>query len=249
MDPLMELAKRHHLKVIEDAAHAIPTLYKGRTVGSIGDATCFSFYATKNLTTGEGGMLTTDDDAIAERARLMCLHGMSRDAWKRYTQKGSWMYEILAPGFKYNLTDIAAAIGLPQLKHCRSFHERRLQIARRYHEAFADLAGIVRPGVRDEREHAWHLYVIRVDSTALSIDRDEFIRQLSARNIGTSVHFIPLHLHPYWRDRYGLRPEDYPRATAAFHQILSLPIYARMTDEDVADVVAAVSEIARSHRR
>jgi dTDP-4-amino-4,6-dideoxygalactose transaminase len=249
MDPLLDLAKRKKLKVIEDAAHAIPTLYQGRRVGALGDATAFSFYATKNLTTGEGGMLTTDDEAIADRARLMCLHGMSRDAWKRYTQKGSWMYEILAPGFKYNLTDIAAAIGLPQLHRVHEFHERRRAIARRYHQAFADLPGIARPGVRDDKEHAWHLYVIQVDSSVLTIDRDEFIRQLSARNIGTSVHFIPLHVHPYWKDRYGLRAEDFPNTDAAFHRILSIPIYARMTDADVEDVVEAVTEIARTHRR
>jgi dTDP-4-amino-4,6-dideoxygalactose transaminase len=249
MDAIMDIARRHGLKVVEDAAHAIPTHWHGRRIGSIGDITVFSFYATKNLTTGEGGMITTDDDAFAERMRLMCLHGMSRDAWKRYTQAGSWSYEILAPGFKYNLTDIAAAMGMPQLRHSGTYHARRAEIARRYDAAIAKLPGLKAPTTRDHQEHGWHLYVIQVQPEHLSIDRDEFIRQMVALNIGVSVHFIPLHLHPYWRDRYGWTPADLPNASAVFQRILSLPIYAKMSDRDIQDVIDAVTWIATRYRK
>ena len=249
MDMILEIAAKHGLKIVEDAAHAIPTAWKGRRIGSIGDITVFSFYATKNLTTGEGGMITTDDDALADRMRLMCLHGMSRDAWKRYTQAGSWSYEILAPGFKYNLTDIAAAIGIPQLKNTAVYHAKRLNIARRYDAALATLPGVQIPTTRNHEEHGWHLYVIQVRPEQLTIDRDEFIRQLVALNIGVSVHFIPLHLHPYWRDRYGFKPEDFPNASGVFKNILSLPIYAKMSDRDIQDVIDAVTWIANRYRR
>jgi perosamine synthetase len=249
MDAILEIAQRRGIKVIEDAAHAIPTRYKGRLIGTIGDITCFSFYATKNVTTGEGGMIATDDDAYAQRVRLMHLHGMSRDAWKRYQEGGSWSYEILAPGFKYNLSDVAAAIGIPQLKRCDDFHARRREIARRYNEAFAGLDGIRVPAAPDEFSHAWHLYVIQLELDALKIDRDEFIRELGRRNIGVSVHFIPLHIQPYYRDRYGYAPGDLPNAFGAFQRILSLPIYAKMTDEDVEDVIAAVVDAVEASRR
>jgi perosamine synthetase len=220
-------------------------------IGTLGDITCFSFYATKNLTTGEGGMITTERDDYAERMRLMTLHGMSRDAWKRYTQDGSWWYEILAPGYKYNLTDVAAAIGIPQLRRCTQFLARRAEIARAYSRAFADLKSIQTPWVRngDEEEHGWHLYVIQVNPEALRIDRDTFIKKLLERKIGVSVHFIPLHVHPYYRDRYGFKPEDYPNAYAAFQRIISLPIYAKMTDTDVEDVIEAVRQIADENAR
>ncbi len=249
MDAIMAIAHEHGIRVVEDAAHAIPTAWKGRRIGSIGDITVFSFYATKNLTTGEGGMITTDDDALAERMRLMCLHGMSRDAWKRYTQAGAWSYEILAPGFKYNLTDIAAAIGIPQLRHAAEYHARRASIAARYDAALGKLAGVRIPTTRDAQEHGWHLYVMQVQHDKLTIDRDEFIQQLVALNIGVSVHFIPLHLHPYWRDRYGYKPEDFPAAYAAFQRIISLPIYAKMSDRDVQDVIDAVTWIATRYRK
>jgi dTDP-4-amino-4,6-dideoxygalactose transaminase len=249
MDPLLELAGRHGLPVVEDAAHAIPTRYKGRLIGTLSDMTCFSFYATKNLTTGEGGMITTDRDDLADRVRLMHLHGMSRDAWKRYTESGSWAYEILAPGFKYNLSDVASAMGIPQLHACESFHARRREIALRYREAFADLKGVRTPRVADDQAHGWHLYVIQVDPAGLTIGRDEFIREMLARKIGVSVHFIPLHIQPYYRDKYGLVPTDYPNAFAAYQRILSLPIYARMSDADVEDVIAAVRDIDEGSRR
>ena len=249
MAPLLAVARRRGLPVVEDAAHAIPTRYQGRLIGTFGDITCFSFYATKNLTTGEGGMITTDRDDVADRVKLMHLHGMSRDAWKRYTESGSWAYEILAPGFKYNLSDVASAIGIPQLHAVEDFHARRREIAHRYSEAFADLRGVKGPVVADEAAHGWHLYVIQVDSTALSIGRDEFIREMMARKIGVSVHFIPLHLQPYYRDKYELQPNDYPNAYAAYQRILSLPIYARMSEADVEDVIAAVRDIAEGFQR
>jgi perosamine synthetase len=249
LEAIMAIAGRHEIRVIEDAAHAIPTRYQGRMVGAIGDLTCFSFYATKNLTTGEGGMVTTENDAWADRLRLMRLHGMSRDAWKRYTKAGSWRYEIVAPGFKYNLTDIAAAIGIPQLARCEEFHARRLAIARRYDAAFSALSALQIPTVRSHSDHAWHLYVVQVQPERIDIDRDAFIRELTERNIGTSVHFIPLHLHPYWRDRHQLTPAQFPGATRAFERIISLPIYAAMSDRDVGDVIEAVTEISRSHSR
>ena len=249
MDAILEIARRRGIKVIEDAAHAIPTRYKGRLIGTIGDITCFSFYATKNVTTGEGGMVATDDDGYAQRVRLMHLHGMSRDAWKRYQEGGSWSYEILAPGFKYNLSDVAAAIGIPQLRRCDEFHARRSLIARRYHEAFAGLDGLRVPAVADEFSHAWHLYVIQLELDALRIDRDEFIRELGRRKIGVSVHFIPLHIQPYYRDRYGYAAGDLPNAFGAFQRIISFAIYAKMTDEDVEDVIAAVLDTVESFRR
>jgi dTDP-4-amino-4,6-dideoxygalactose transaminase len=249
MDAIGAIARRHNLVVVEDAAHAIPTRYQGRLVGTLSPLTCFSFYATKNITTGEGGMVTTDDDRYAERIRLMTLHGMNKDAWKRYMQGGAWAYDVVAPGYKYNLTDVAAAIGLPQLKRCDEFHARRLEIARKYDEGFAGLRGVVTPVVRDPQSHGWHLYVIRVNADQLTIGRDAFIQALSERNIGVSVHFIPLHLQPYYRDTYGLKPEDFPRATATFQRILSLPLYARMSDGDIQDVIDAVVDVAEQHAR
>jgi perosamine synthetase len=218
-------------------------------VGTLSDVTCFSFYATKNVTTGEGGMVVTDRDDVMERMRLMHLHGMSRDAWKRYTQNGSWSYEILAPGFKYNLTDIAAAIGIHQLRKAEAFRERRLAIADQYDAGLAGVPGVELPRVEDRQAHGWHLYVIQIDPAQLTIGRNEFIDRLIARNIGVSVHFIPLHVHPYYRDRYSFQPGDYPHAYAAYERILSLPIYAKMSDEDVRHVVEAVREIAQEARR
>ncbi len=249
MDPILEIARIHRLAVVEDAAHALPSRYRGRRVGTLGDVTCFSFYATKTVTTGEGGMAVTDRDDYAERMRMMHLHGMSRDAWKRYTQNGSWSYEILAAGFKYNLTDIAAAIGIEQLKRSDAFHARRLAIARAYTSGLRDLPALELPAAEPGGDHAWHLYVIRLVPERLRIDRDEFVRRLQASNIGVSVHFIPLHLHPYYRDKYGYAPTDLPNAHAAFQRILSLPLYPKMTDGDVRDVVGAVRALVEEAGR
>jgi perosamine synthetase len=248
MDPILDLARAHRLAVVEDAAHALPASYRGRRVGGLGDITCFSFYVTKTITTGEGGMAVTDRADLAERMRIMRLHGMSKDAWKRYTKEGSWFYEITAPGFKYNLPDLSAAIGIPQLKRSDLFQARREEIARAYGEALGDLPGVSIPAVRPERSHAWHLYVLQIDPEVCGIDRDALIKKLAARAIGTSVHFIPLHLHPYYRDKYGFRPDDFPRAHAAFRRIVSLPLFPKMSDGDVARVSQAVRDILEASR-
>ena len=241
MAPLLALAKRRGLKVVEDAAHALPTTCGGQLIGTLeSDATVFSFYANKTITTGEGGMVVTRDPELAKRMKVMRLHGMSRDAFDRFTAKvPSWYYEIVAPGFKYNLTDIAAALGIHQLKRLRGFQHRREQIAAQYNAAFEAMPLIVPPGPANGDVHAWHLYVLRLADGA-AIERDAFIERLFAAGIGCSVHYIPLHLQPYWRDRYGLKPESFPHAQRAYERMVSLPLYTRMSDADVRRVVTAV---------
>ncbi|MEW5702884.1 MAG: DegT/DnrJ/EryC1/StrS aminotransferase family protein [Candidatus Zixiibacteriota bacterium] len=251
MDPILAIARRHGLRVIEDAAHAFPTRYKGRMIGAIGDVTCFSFYSTKTITTGEGGMATTDDPALAARMRMMSLHGISHNAWSRYTAEGSWYYEILQPGFKYNLTDLAAALGLAQLHKADEFLKRRQAIARRYTTAFASLADFLEtpPDAPAGGQHSWHLYVIKLRLNRLTIDRDQFIAELKTAHIGVSVHFIPLHIHPYYRDTYGYRPEGFPHAHEVYERIISLPIYPAMTDADADSVIDAIGDLCRAHAR
>jgi perosamine synthetase len=249
MDPILTIAHAYGLRVIEDAAHALPARYNGKMVGAIGESTCFSFYATKNITTGEGGMLTTDNPEYAARARMMSLHGLSRDAWNRYSTEGSWYYEILSPGFKYNLTDIAAALGLAQLKKCDRFWKIRERYAALYHEGFRDLPEIVCPQASPTVQHAWHLYMIQFELDRLRISRNEFIHRLQQAGIGCSVHFIPLHLHPYYSEAFGYRPIDFPVATRTFQRILSLPLYSKMTETDVARVIEIVRNLVKEHRR
>jgi dTDP-4-amino-4,6-dideoxygalactose transaminase len=213
-------------------------------VGQIGDCTVFSFYVTKPLATGEGGMVTTDYDEIAERIRVMRLHGISRDIWNRYRDnKPNWYYEVVAPGFKYNMPDLMAAIGIHQLKKNLRFQKRRQIIAERYDEAFSKLPLKTPVVLNPEDQHAWHLYVIQLDLEQITITRDEFIEKMAEKGIGTSVHFIPLHIHPYWRDRYGFSPEDFPVALDCYHRAVSLPIYSKMIDEDIDKVIKAVKEI------
>lgn len=241
---LERLAQDHDLAVVEDAAHAFPCVSAGRIVGvGASVAVAFSFYATKTMTTGEGGMVVTADDRIADRLRAMRLHGISRDVFNRYrSATPSWQYEVVAPGFKYNLTDTAAAMGRVQLGRARAMRARRAQIAARYDEAFAELP-VQRPAHAPEGDmHAWHLYVLRISPSA-PIGRDAFIEQLAAAGIGSSVHFIPLHRHPYWRDRYRLADADLPAATAASGQVLSLPIFSAMTDGQVDRVIGTVCDI------
>lgn len=245
---LHAIARRHNLVVIEDAAHAFPSRYAGTMIGSLSDFTCFSFYATKTLTTGEGGMICTDDDAWAERCRIMALHGISRDAWKRYTADGSWYYEIVAPGFKYNLTDIASAMGLAQLRKAERMWQRRKQIAAHYTAAFRTLPEFETPADPAHVQHAWHLYMLRLNAGQFQLNRAQCIEALKARNIGSSVHFIPLHLHPYYRDLYGYCPNDFPVAFREYEREISLPIYSRMSDADVQDVIDAVTELVASYR-
>ncbi len=248
LDAIYAVAERHNLVVIDDAAHSFPATYKGRMIGSESAFTCFSFYATKTITTGEGGMLCTNDEAWAERCRIMALHGISKDAWKRYTAEGSWYYEIIAPGYKYNMTDIAAAMGLVQLRKAEAMSARRLHIAERYHAVFGPSAALEIPADRADCRHAWHLYMLRLHLDQLRIDRAAFVGELKARNIGTSVHFIPLHLHPYYRDLYHFEPEDFPVSYREFQREISLPIYSKMTDEDVDDVIAAVLDVVDQYR-
>ncbi|ODV19218.1 MAG: UDP-4-amino-4,6-dideoxy-N-acetyl-beta-L-altrosamine transaminase [Lysobacteraceae bacterium SCN 69-25] len=246
MPALQDIARRHGLKVVEDAAHALPTTCGGALVGTLAsDATVFSFYANKTITTGEGGMLVTRDEALAKRAKVMRLHGMNRDAFDRFTAKvPSWYYEVVAPGFKYNLTDIAAALGIHQLKKAQVFQQRRERIAALYDEAFTGLPLVTPPRPAAGDRHAWHLYVLRLADGA-GIERDRFIERLFDAGIGCSVHYIPLHLHPYWRDRYGLDAAMFPHSQHAYERMLSLPIYTRMSDGDVARVVDAVRAALR----
>lgn len=249
MDELGEIARAHGLAVIEDAAHALPASYRGRRIGAISDLTAFSFYATKNLTTGEGGMLTALDGEIADRARTRRLHGMSKDAWRRYSAKGSWRYDVAYPGFKYNMTDPAAAMGLVQLGRLPELQRRRLQLVKLYDEMLADVPQIRLPTVRPEVESAWHLYAIRVRPEQLRIHRDDVIELLRVRGVGTSVHFIPLHLHSYYRDTFGYTPEDFPVASEAAETLISLPLYTLMSDDDVAYVAATVKGVLDENRR
>lgn len=248
MDPILDLAAGRGIKVVEDAAHALPTTYDGRMVGQLGDLTVYSFYVTKTVVTGEGGMVVTDDPQYAERIAAMRLHGINNDVFDRHTaSRPSWYYEVVAPGFKYNMSDIAAAIGIHQLRKARDFQERRQRIAERYDAAFADLP-LQTPAVRrPDDTHAWHLYVILLDLHQLNIGRDRFIELMCEAGIGTSVHFIPLHLQPYWRDRYGFEPEHFPVAFDVYRRAVSLPIYPKMTDGEVERVVDAVRTIVTDH--
>lgn len=251
MTSLLRIAREHELALVEDAAHALPAGYAGRNIGSwdgtqeVPVLTAFSFYATKNLTTAEGGMLTGPPELLKE-ARMWSLHGMNRDAWKRYESTGSWYYEVDRPGFKYNLTDIQAALGLQQLRKLPDFHQRRTEIVRQYNEAFSSFPGLTLPMEKPYARHAWHLYVLRLDPRCCPGGRGAFIEQLKARNIGSSVHFIPVHLHPYYRSKYGFREQDFPIAFREYQRIVSLPLYPRMTSRDVDDVIEAVEGILAS---
>jgi dTDP-4-amino-4,6-dideoxygalactose transaminase len=249
MDPILDIARTHRLKVIEDAAHALPSRYMGRMVGTLGDITCFSFYATKTLTTGEGGMAVTENPDYAETMRMLSLHGISKDAWKRYSAEGSWRYDILEPGYKYNLTDLQAALGIAQLAKCDAMSGRRKAIAEFYTQQLSFCEAFELPSVPPGLEHSWHLYVLQIQSSQLSISRDRFIEELKVRGIGTSVHFIPLHLHPLYQDRLGYQAGQFPRAEERFERAISLPIYPSMTLEDANRVVETLQDIASEFKR
>jgi len=246
MDSIISVARKHGLKVVEDAAHALPTTYNGSLIGSLNsDLTVFSFYATKTITTGEGGMVVTRCPELANRCRIMRLHGISRDSFDRYTStKPAWHYEVVAPGYKYNMTDIAASLGIHQLKKAWAFQNTRSMMARRYDQAFSGLQLDLPPHAPSTDTHAWHLYVIRLKSSA-PVSRDCFIEKMSEIGIGCSVHFIPLHLHPYWRDRYNLLPETFPNAHATYQRAVSLPLYTKMTRADQDRVIFAVRELLK----
>ncbi|MEW6301888.1 MAG: DegT/DnrJ/EryC1/StrS family aminotransferase [Verrucomicrobiota bacterium] len=246
---VVALARRHGLKIIEDAAHCCPAYYRDdsdspwKTVGAEAAVSCFSFYANKAITTGEGGMACTDSPELADRMRLMSLHGISRDAWKRYTAEGSWYYEIVAPGYKYNLTDIAAAIGLHQLRKADLLHKKRTQWARLYSELLGGMDELILPREMPDRIHSWHLYSIRLRLDRLDVDRAEVISELKQAGISTSVHWMPLHLHPYYRESFGYEPSDFPCATAIYPELVTLPLYPDLTEEDVAVVCGTLKRI------
>ena len=258
LNAIYDLASRNNLAVIEDAAHAIGSTYEGKVIGSddlssghpgLRRATAFSFYANKNMTTGEGGMVTTADDEFAGAMRTLSLHGMSKDAWKRYTNAGSWFYEVVAAGFKNNMTDIAASLGIHQLRRLDGFIEIRQRYAHIYDEAFRDLDVVRTPITHADRNHVYHLYAIQLELAQLTIDRAVFIDKLKELNIGASVHFIPLHRHPFYRDQFGYHAGDLPQADRLYESVLSLPLYPRMFEEDVNDVIEAVYHIASTYRR
>ena len=249
LDSIMTLARAHGLKVLEDAAHALPARYGGTLIGGIGDATCFSFYANKTITTGEGGMVVTADATLAERIRLMSLHGLTREAQNRYAFTGSWEYDVVAAGYKYNMTDIAASLGIEQLARAGEFHKRRQYIANRYLDAFRHVPEVVPLEVAENRDHAWHLFVVKLDLDRLSIDRAQFINLMKEAGIGASVHFKPLHLHTYYRDRYALDPADFPVATDSYSRIVSLPIFPSMRASQVDRVIEVLTSIVDTHRR
>lgn len=255
LDAIYSIAEQHNLAVVEDAAHAVGTTYKGLAIGSdslntrLQRATAFSFYANKNMTTGEGGMITTADEELAKEMRILSLHGMSKDAWKRYTGSGSWFYEVVSAGYKNNMTDIAAALGIHQLRRLDGFIERRQQFAKMFDLAFADLDTLATPIAHSDRNHVYHLYAIRLNPETLTISRGEFIDELKKLNIGTSVHFIPVHLHPFYKESFGYQRGDLPRAEAIYDQIVSLPLYPLMSEQDVSDVIEAVHHLASSFRR
>lgn len=255
---IYRLAEEHGLLVVEDAAHALGSSYRGKRIGSFGHATCFSFYPTKNMTTGEGGMITLNDGEAAERMRVLSLHGLSKDAWGRYDKHGHWYYEIHHLGYKYNLTDIQAALGICQLRKLEAFNRIRESQARLYCEILADCEEIAVPAwyesyFRDHRDRgdvsSWHLFVIMLNADRVTIDRDRLIQELNLRNIGTSVHFIPLHLQPYYAQRYGLQRGAFPVAEQIYERVVSLPIYPRLSEGDILYTTDALKQIAHTHRR
>lgn len=251
-DAILKVAAEYHLAVIEDAAHALPAAYHSRPIGSVSPSdsvpvlTCFSFYATKNLTTAEGGMLT-GHKGLLDQARLWSLHGMDHDAWQRYGANGSWHYDVICPGFKYNMTDMQAALGIWQLRKLPQFHARRIAIAQRYNSVFRSCAELEIPTERGDVQHGWHIYVLRLRDQA-PVLRDRFILEMRDRNIGCSVHFIPAHLHRYYREKYRYKPGQFPVAMNEYQRMVSLPLSPGMTDEDVEDVISAVLDIVQPER-
>ena len=249
MQEILEIARKRGIYVIEDAAHALPAYYRHKKIGSIGDITCFSFYATKTLCTGEGGMASTDNEQWAETMRTLRLHGISKDAWKRYSKKGKWQYEVVDAGFKYNMTDVQAAMGLAQLGKLEWMWETRKEIAEKYNAAFGSMEELVIPEVKPDRQSAWHLYALKLNLEALKIGRDRFVEELSNRGVGSSVHFIPLYRQPFYKNRYGCRMHEYPASEWVYGRVFSLPIYPGMMEEDVSGVIEVVEHLARKYKR
>jgi dTDP-4-amino-4,6-dideoxygalactose transaminase len=255
MHRITDLARRFGMEVIEDAAHALPAFTREapekawQSVGSFSIASCFSFYANKCITTGEGGMVATDEPELAQRMQMMSLHGLSRDAWSRFTSHGSWYYEILQPGFKYNLTDLAASIGCVQLDKANGFWERRRVIEKLYRERLISQDEILElPTEQHNRMSSWHLYPIRLRLENLAINRSDFIQELKRRGIGTSVHWMPLHLHPFYRETYGYRAEEFPAAFREWRRLISLPIFPSITSDELDYICESIAEIGKLHR-
>jgi dTDP-4-amino-4,6-dideoxygalactose transaminase len=255
MDEIWSLARGHGLRVVEDAAHAVGSRWRGYPIGGgyppsdfQSDAVAFSFYATKNMTTGEGGMVTTHQPQLAERMRLLCLHGIDKTAWNRYSEAGRWNYEVVENGFKYNLTDIQSAIGIHQLRKLDGFIQARVKLVRLYNQKLAEVTEVETPELTGEGAHAWHLYVLRLKLEKLAIDRAAFIEELSARGIGTSVHFIPIPAHPAFRDLASAPVNACPRAAELFPRLISLPLYPGMTEEDVCYIAEAIKQVARDNQ-
>ena len=249
MDGIMSLARSSDLRVIEDAAHSLPASFGGKNVGAIGDMTCFSFYATKPLAAGEGGMVTTENEEWADRIRVLRLHGISKDAWKRYSRGGSWFYEVVEPGYKYNMTDIQAALALAQLAKLDAMTARRKEISGRYADAISGSPGLSTTALVPGRETSYHLFPLLVDPAAHTIDRARFIEELGRLGIGTSVHFIPIHMHPFYRSEFGYSPGDFPGAEWLYERIVSLPVYPGMSDEEVDYVSECVTDVSRKFSR
>ena len=250
LDAIHRIAAQHGLRVIEDAAHALPASFHGKRIGTTSELTAFSFYATKTITTGEGGMLTTDNDDLALRVTRMRLHGISGDAWKRYSKEGSWYYEILDAGYKANLCDLLAALGSAQLAKCDDFARRRRSISEIYRTSFVELEELENPPAPpDGIEHAWHLFILRIRPETMSLNRNQFVDELKRSGIGASVHFIPLHLHPFYRSAYGYKRGDFPNAEEAYSRCLSLPIFPDMSSAEIDRVVRSVSEIVYRNRK
>ena len=249
MDAIRKIADAHGVPVIEDAAHAIESVYRGRKIGSISEATCFSFYATKNITTGEGGMITTNDDALAERLRILSLHGISADAWQRYRPGEYKHWDIVEPGFKYNMSDIQASLGIHQLAKIEQFRQARKAWTAMYDEAFEDLPEVITLQRRDDVECAYHLYVVRFVTEQLSASRDRIMELLQERGVGIGVHFRPVHLHPYYRDKYRYEPGAFPVSEYAGERVISLPLYPALTIHEVQHVIGQVRELVQSLRK
>jgi len=249
MDEINKIAKKHNIRVIEDAAHAIGSEYKNKKIGNIGDVTCFSFYVIKNITTAEGGMATTNDSLIADKIRKRAYFGVDKDAFDRYKDKGSWYYEVVSQGYKYNMDSLQGALGVEQLKKLDKFNEKRKQLAEHYIMKFKELDYIKTQEVRPYIKHSWHLFPILIDFNRLNINRNKFIEALKAEKIGTSVHFIPLHLHPFYQKKYGYKEGDFPVAEKIYNNLITIPLFPKMGTEDVNNVVDAIEKVWNYYKK
>jgi len=245
MDEILAIASKYNLTVIEDAAHALPALYKGKKIGTIGEVTCFSFYATKTLATGEGGMICTNNSQIARRTSIMRLHGINSDAWKRYTSEGSWYYEVVAPGYKYNFTDIQASLGLAQLHKVDLMHKMRNEIYNKYNDGFRNNEFLYLYNVKPDRQSALHLYPVLINIDRLKITRAEFINEIKSSDIGVSVHFIPLYRQPYYRNTFNLSDKNFPVSEFIYQRVISLPIWPGMTNSQIDKVIEVINRLLK----